>query len=272
MFTIGEFARLGGVSVRMLRHYDAQRLLVPARTDPHSGYRSYEAAQVGRLNRLVALKDLGFTLEQVRTILDDEVGADELRGMLRLRHAELTAQIADDRGRLDRVERRLRTIEKESHMTQHDITITSAPALRLAERSGLAESIEDVGPVVRSLYPQLAEALVHAGIPLQDAAVAAYELSDEGPIQVHAAFPVGDDVVSTDGFDVFTLSPVPEVAQLIHLGALDTIGDSWQALGAWIEREGRSPSGEPVREVYLDMPMDDPSRWVTALQWPLQPD
>ncbi len=77
----------------MLRHYDAIGLLRPARVDAATGYRGYEAAQLSRLNRVVALKELGFTLEQVRTIVDDKVGIDELRGMLRLRQAELANQL-----------------------------------------------------------------------------------------------------------------------------------------------------------------------------------
>jgi hypothetical protein len=65
MFTIGEFARHGRVSVRMLRHYDAIGLLRPACVDPGSGYRFYQASQLAELNRVIALKDLGFTLPQV---------------------------------------------------------------------------------------------------------------------------------------------------------------------------------------------------------------
>ncbi len=84
MLNIGDFAKHGRVSVRMLRHYDAIGLLRPARVDPFSGYRCYEAAQLTRLNRVIALKDLGFTLQQVRAVLDEEVDTAELRGMLRL--------------------------------------------------------------------------------------------------------------------------------------------------------------------------------------------
>ncbi len=91
MFTIGDFARYGRVSARMLRHYDAIGLLRPARTDPVSGYRFYEAAQLARLNRIIALKDLGFGLQQVAAILDEQVSVPELRGMLRLRQAEQAA-------------------------------------------------------------------------------------------------------------------------------------------------------------------------------------
>lgn len=65
MITIGDFAKLGRVSVRMLRHYDSIGLLTPLRTDPHTGYRYYEVSQLQRLNRVIALKDLGLRLEEV---------------------------------------------------------------------------------------------------------------------------------------------------------------------------------------------------------------
>jgi DNA-binding transcriptional MerR regulator len=82
----------------MLRHYDAIGLLQPAYVDRETGYRSYDAGQLSRLNRIVALKGLGFTLQQVQSILD-EVSVEELRGMLRLRQAELHSQIASDTAR-----------------------------------------------------------------------------------------------------------------------------------------------------------------------------
>jgi DNA-binding transcriptional MerR regulator len=61
MLNIGEFARLGQVSPRMLRYYDRFGLLVPDRVDPDTGYRSYGVGQLVRLHRLLALRDLGFT-------------------------------------------------------------------------------------------------------------------------------------------------------------------------------------------------------------------
>jgi DNA-binding transcriptional MerR regulator len=75
MFSIGGFARHGRVSVRMLRHYDAIGLLRPACVDPASGYRFYQASQLAQLNRVVALKDLGFSLQQVQAIIDERVSA-----------------------------------------------------------------------------------------------------------------------------------------------------------------------------------------------------
>ena len=117
MFTIGDFARHGRVSVRMLRHYDATGLLHPARVDPATGYRYYTAAQLARLNRIIALKDLGFTLQQVREILDEKVTTEELRTMLRVRRADLEAAMTAAAARLVQVEARLRSIESEGQMS-----------------------------------------------------------------------------------------------------------------------------------------------------------
>ena len=76
----------------MLRHYDAMGLLAPPTSTSGPDAAAYEVSQLARLNRLVVLKELGFTLQQVKAILD-EVDPVELHGMLRLRRMELEAQI-----------------------------------------------------------------------------------------------------------------------------------------------------------------------------------
>jgi DNA-binding transcriptional MerR regulator len=89
MLTIGEFARLGQVSPRMLRHYDELGLLRPERVDQATGYRFHEVAQLARLHRLLALRDLGFGLDQIDQLLDENLPPEQLRGMLRLRQAQI---------------------------------------------------------------------------------------------------------------------------------------------------------------------------------------
>ena len=97
MLNIGEFARLGQVSPRMLRHYDELGLLPPERVDPESGYRFYSVHQLGRLHRIVALRDIGFSLEQIGQMLTQDISVDELRGMLRLRRPKSSKPSARNR-------------------------------------------------------------------------------------------------------------------------------------------------------------------------------
>ncbi len=96
MLNIGGFARLGQVSPRMLRHYNEIGLLEPEGVDPASGYRSYSVHQLGRLHRIVALRGMGFTLEQIRHVLAEDRPIDELRGMLRLRQAQIEQTVGEE--------------------------------------------------------------------------------------------------------------------------------------------------------------------------------
>jgi DNA-binding transcriptional MerR regulator len=128
MFSIGEFARMGTVSIRTLRHYDEIGLLRPAQVDPQTGYRSYSADQLGQLNRIIALKDLGFSLTQTGKLLSG-ITVEELRGMLTLRRAQLEQDVDAYTSRLLGVEARLRYIEGEDAMPADDITVKKIPAM-----------------------------------------------------------------------------------------------------------------------------------------------
>lgn len=266
MFSIGDFARLGLVSVRMLRHYDAIGLLPPAHVDPYTGYRSYQAAQLARLNRIVALKDLGFTLDQVARILDEKLSAEELHGMVRLRRAQLEAQIDADLARLRGVESRLRMIEKEGVMRTAEIVVKQVPAVRVAELSAVAASYEpaDIGPVIQPLYDRIMERMEAAGSPFAGPSIAYYLPLGDGTVEVHAAFPV--TVASVPGLTMVDLPALAEAATLVHHGSLDTADASIQAMAHWIEDNGYRSLGLS-REVYLHCPPDTgQAGWVTELQ------
>src|SRR5436309_12101117 len=85
---IGEFARVGQVSIATLRHYDQYGLLKPDALDPGTGYRYYSLDQLARLNRILVLKDLGFPLEQITRVLEENFSPDQLRAMFALKQAQ----------------------------------------------------------------------------------------------------------------------------------------------------------------------------------------
>ncbi|MGW3228185.1 MerR family transcriptional regulator [Kitasatospora sp. NPDC001095] len=272
MLNIGDFASHGRVSVRMLRHYDAIGLLRPARVDPVSGYRFYEASQLARLNRVIALKELGFTLQQVRAVLDERVDPAELRGMLRLRRAQLAEAIAADELRLARVEARLRTIESEGTMSAHEVVVKSVPSVRVAQLSGVAASYEpeDIGPVIGPLFGELCGRLAEAGIEATGPSVARYQDAPEGngAVLVLVGIPVGSSVrPGTHDFEVLDLPPIEEAATIVHRGSMDEVLGSSQELARFIEQNGYRSAGY-ARELYLECP-EDQAGWVTELQEPV---
>ncbi len=268
MFTIGEFASLSRVSIRMLRHYDAIGLLRPAAVDPFSGYRLYCADQLWRVNRIIALKDLGFTLQQVANIIDDKVDIAELRGMLRLRRAELEVQMQVDAARLRGVEARLRMIESEGSMSTAEVVLKQVAPIRLAKLTGTAAGFEPkhIGPVIQPLYPQLCERMVAAGLSLDSsAAIAYYEQGEGETVLVHAGMSTTADPEAAKGFDIVDLPLIPTAATIIHRGPMDDVMRSEHTLARWIEDNGYRPVGLH-REVYLDYNPEDTANGVTELQ------
>src|ERR1700722_11907382 len=142
MFSIGEFARLGAVSVRTLRLYDEMGLLRPARVDPETGYRAYTPGQLGQRNRILALKELGLSLTQIRRMLAG-ITVDELQGMLMLRRAQLETELQAQKNKLLGVEARLRYIATEGTMPADDITVKKIPAIGVVAISALAPDWEN---------------------------------------------------------------------------------------------------------------------------------
>jgi DNA-binding transcriptional MerR regulator len=271
MFSIGEFARHGRVSVRMLRHYDAIGLLRPACVDPASGYRFYEARQLSELNRIVALKDLGFTLQQVQAILEEQVSAAELRGMLKLRRAEIHAQIDAETTRLARVEARLLTIEDEARVPIDGVVVKHLTPVRVVELTGTAAGYEpeSITPVIQPLYCDLWQRMASAGVTAAGPAIAYYEdtPAGHGSIVVHAAVPVVTEAVAGHDLTVTDLPEVRTAAAIIHHGSMDDVIATGQALAWWIDANGYRSAGY-AREVTLAWSADT-SQWVTELQQPI---
>jgi DNA-binding transcriptional MerR regulator len=255
----------------MLRHYDTIGLLRPVSVDPASGYRFYQASQLAELNRVIALKELGFTLQQVQSILAEQVSAAELRGMLKLRRAEIQALLEAETTRLARVEARLLTIEDEARPPADGVVVKRLVPVRVGELTAEAASWEPeaITPVIGPLYSKLWQRIGSAEVAVAGPAVAYYEDAPggEGAIVVHAAVPVVAEAGRDPGFSVVDLPAVEAAAVIIHHGSMDDVMPTGQALARWIDANGYRSAGY-VREVTLEW-SPDPEQWVTELQQPI---
>src|ERR1043165_4161079 len=123
MFKIGEFSKMVQVPVPTLRYYDQMGLLKPVKVDSFTGYRYYSASQLPQLHRILALKGLGFSLEQIAVVLDEGLTPEQMRGMLRLRHAQISQQLAEGQNQLGEVAARLEEIEQEDGLSPYDVIL-----------------------------------------------------------------------------------------------------------------------------------------------------
>lgn len=154
MFKIGDFSRIAHVSVKTLRHYAQEGLLEPVWVDRYSGYRYYTLDQLTQLNRVLALKDLGFTLDQIKHMINSGMTTDELRGMLRLKKIELKQHLIEEQQRLARIEKRLEQIESEGVTSGNVVLLKPIQACLIASahtRAATIEQAEDAREGLRQL-------------------------------------------------------------------------------------------------------------------------
>jgi predicted transcriptional regulator YdeE len=260
MLKIGDFAKLARVSVKTLRHYGKLGLLKPAWVDRFTGYRYYALDQLPRLNRILALKDLGFSLEEVRRLLQEDVPAAEIRGMLRMKRAELERVVETERARLERVEARLRRIEQEGQMPDYEVVLKSVPPRRVVGIRGTIAGYHEVG----RLFEKLEEYLQHHGLATDALAprIAVYyeTQGDEQGIDAEVAVPIAAARAKLPAV-VHELPGVKAMACLVHQGGYESLGDAYSAAMAWIEGNSYRVAG-PTREVYLH----EPDVWTGAAQ------
>ncbi len=272
MIKIGDFARLSQLSVPTLRHYDEIGLLKPVSVDSLTGYRYYSVAQLPRLNRILALKDLGFSLEQIDLVLTDDLSLDQLRGMLKLKRAEVEQQLVEAQGRLSRIEARLKQIEREDDLPMDAVVLKNIPPLLIASHkitipeNALAGDYLDraYGEVFRHLDEQGGKA---AGPCLaiwhQGAEVLTNEVAE-------AAVPLDRAIASSDQVQVYEL-PGAQVVSVVKYGAFENFVQEHTTLLKWIETNGYHITGA-YREIYINHNPDNMTESATEIQYPVAKD
>jgi effector-binding domain-containing protein len=268
MFKIGEFSRFSQVTTKTLRYYDEIGLLKPAKVDRFTGYRYYSASQLSRLNRILALKDLGLALDQITQLLDQDLSPDQIRGMLRLKQNEIQQQVDAEQARLARVEWRLRQMEQEETMPTQEVVLKSVPAQSVAS---VREHVSTEG--ISQLFGEIFGYLGQRGISPIGPPVGIYHDEEfrEQDLDVEVAVPVAGSVPKSDRVKSRELPGAEEMACVIHQGSYETVGGTYGQLMAWVEAHGYRMAG-PIREVYLQGPEsgNDPSAYVTEIQLPVE--
>jgi DNA-binding transcriptional MerR regulator len=276
MIKIGEFSKLVQVPVATLRYYDQMGLLKPIEIDRFTGYRYYSTSQLPRLHRILALKGLGFSLEQIGVALDEGLTAEQMRGMLRLRQAQISQQLAEAQSQLVEVQVRLQQIEREEQLSTYDVRLKHVEPLLVAAIRAVLPNHAAIGTLWREVYESIGSHAAEAlGPNLGEGGqtlVLWYDTEfKQGDVDGAAAFVLRCRVPDSGRMRVFEL-PATRVAATIHHGSYEAIGEAHAAILRWIEANGYRIAG-PDREVYLynkpPIRRDDPT-YITELQYPVE--
>jgi len=270
LLKIGEFARVGQVSIATLRHYEKVGLLNANALDPETGYRYYALDQLPHLNRILALKELGFSLEQIARLLKKDLSLEHLRGMLLLKQAQTEQMIEREQVRLAQIVARLRQIEQEGKMPAYEVFLKQVDALQVAtlcERIALGEDLwRSYGKIAAYLDRQGQRQVGPETLLLHSR----YKIYDDGmAIDVEIAVPLVGDVSGDEQISMRTLSG-GWVASTVHTGDTSVLGQAFAALYSWMRENGYRVIGYPrlVRLHYGALPESELA--VTELQFPVE--
>jgi DNA-binding transcriptional MerR regulator/effector-binding domain-containing protein len=276
---IGNFARICQVSVVTLRHYDDAGLLKPAHVDGWTGYRYYDMDQIKALNRILALKELGLSLEQIKKIVREELPLEEMRGMLRLKRAELEQQDRLIQDQLMRVDARMQQIEWEGHMPEYDVIMKRVEPVRGAILHDTVHRDDMKGPSTDGayiyLFDEVGAYLRSYGLTEADVTGPTidvwYDAPDNLPEEMRIAVvvPTNRAVPSSDRIVMGELPAVEQMVSVVHHGSFQTISPAYVAAFKWMEQNGYTLSG-PSRGLYLQHQRGgDPNDYITELQFPV---
>lgn len=274
MFRIGEFSRLCGLSIDTLYHYENMKILIPSQIDKFTGYRFYEAKQFVIVNKILALKDANFSLDEIANMLSNNISTPTLIEMLEKKALSLEDNLNNEVNRLERLHTNIFLIKNGGIPLMNEITFKKVEPIHVASirkefnKSGFDENLEtmwnDVNQYInmkggKRTIPCMM--LYHRGW---------WDLDDSVNLDVEVVEPVIKVFEGSEEVRVYELPSIAKVACIIHMGSFVTISKTFDALFEWIKKNKYSISG-PIREIYHkgDWATTNPDEYITEIQVPV---
>jgi DNA-binding transcriptional MerR regulator len=269
MYRIGQFSKISKVTVKALRFYEAEGLFEPCHVDPLNGYRYYRSEQLPVIHKIVALKQCGFSLPEIRMALAGKGVAELFSG----RRKALESALEETSAQLSAINFYLTSL-KDGGMPRHHVVIKGLPRVTVFSKRMIVDDYESYFTEIPKIGEEIA--LANPGLRcLDDPPYCFIEYHDgdfrESDIDIEFCEAVRERGVDTPAIRFKTVEAVPEAACVLHQGPYSRLREAYLAAFAWIEENGYSPAGNP-RESYIDGIWNkaDPAEWLTEVQVPVK--
>lgn len=270
MFKIGEFSNLSGLTINTLHHYNEIGILRPEHIDKFTGYRYYSAVQLVTVNKIVALKDAGFSLNEIAEILHRSPSADSIITMLENKAEILEEALKAETERLSRLRTNIFLIKNGGMPLMNEITIKRVePILITSTRKTIKKfDFEESARMWKEVNDYIDKMGTKRTIPCM---TLYYDFETNPDWDMEVAEPVTKLFESNDTIKVYEMPAVDKMACVVHHGSFKTIGKTYKSITEWIEKNNYKLAG-PVREIYHkgEWATDNPEEYVTELQFPLE--
>lgn len=266
MIKIGEFSQINKITVKTLRLYDKIGLLKPRSTDRFNGYRYYGSEQLPIIQKIISLKQAGFSLKEIRKILESE--ADFLRE-LEIKEEKLQAEVTENLGKLQRVKAIIGRFKKGENM-DYNVVIKELPEVVVACRRLI---IKDYGELFKAA-PEMGEMMKAQNLKCRVPEYC-FNIYHDGEYRDKDIDVEICEAVVTPGEETSDLKfkkvERVEAACVIHKGPYEKLREAYGALIQWLEDNNYEPA-DYFRESYIDgiWNKENPEEWLTEIQVPIK--
>ena len=263
MLKIGEFSKLSLTTVKALRFYEKEGLLIPASVDEWTGYRFYETAQLETAAKIKSYRQLGLSIEEIKSIFSGE----DAGRILSEKAVSLRKLKADTEHQLSVIEFILEGKEMKYQVTVKEIpemTVYSAETI-LEKTADKMQWIPSIGAECLKLNPDL-----KCAEPPYEFCEYLDEEFKETQLRIRH-----NEAVTAFGKEnehiKFRTLPAAKVLSIYHKGAYDNIGETYAYIMEYAEKNGYEVAGL-ARESYIDgiWNKESVSDWLTEIQLPVK--
>lgn len=262
MYKIGDFARLCRVSVKTLRYYDEIGLLKPGEVDRFTRYRFYADHQQAVLQRILALKELGFTLEQIQLLLPGDLTRGQLIDLLKDRQRSIQTLQLQTASQKEQVEYWLKMLQEGEQMPEDGLLVV--PVQDLEEKKMKKEQIvkkegflvagikyhgKNENQEITKLWSRFNAMAEKIKLPLSECYGICAPVEPDGSFGYLAGFPVASKVNVPEGMEVWEIPAQTYV--VFEANGITDIGATYKLImNDWMPKSGYKPVKSPDFEYY----------------------
>ncbi|PKM83227.1 MAG: MerR family transcriptional regulator [Firmicutes bacterium HGW-Firmicutes-14] len=271
MFKIGVFSKINRITVKTLRHYDEIGLLKPCFVDETTGYRYYSADQMPRLHRILALRQIGFSLNEIMAALEQDIDAGTMIKYLEGKQAEVARTIQSERAKLAQIVSYIDFLKQEECNMSYNIILKELPEVIVASMRTVIPNYDAFNTIYPKMGKYMMEQKCRCAVPEYCFTIYHDGEYRESDIDVEICQAVVEAGKDSDSVKFKKIDGVETAACVLHKGPYSTIGRAYGAAMKWIEDNNYEIAGPP-RESYLDgiWNKEDPEEWLTEVQIPVK--
>lgn len=264
MFTIGEFSKLAKTSVRTLRFYDESELFKPSHIE-ENGYRYYSMEDFGKLARILELRNLGLSINEIKQISDGK----DLKTMLVARAKIIKNEIEQSKNNFILIKNLIKQINEGDYMKKYQVKEVLLPEIKVYYRHGIIENMSKIVDFILEAGKECGEN--NPNLKCKDYCFITYEAPEYQENNVEIEYLEAVEECGKESKNIkFKTIPQTKAISVEHKGDYSKLSEVYAFAINYIKEKGYTIADKP-REVYVNgcWNTENEDDYLTVIQIPV---